>query len=45
MTTKKETLRQIREAHEQWQADRKMAWQALVEIGDILDADEEDPGL
>ena len=44
MTTKKATLQQIRDAHNQWRADRKMAWQVLVEIGDILKADETDGG-
>lgn len=40
MTTKKATIQQIRDAWNQWQADRKMAWQTLVEIGDILEADD-----
>ena len=35
MATKKATLQQIRDAWNQWEADRKMAWQVLVEIGDI----------
>lgn len=42
MATKKATLQQIRDAWNQWEADRKMAWQVLVEIGDILEADEEE---
>ena len=42
MTTKKATLQQIRDAWNQWEADRKMAWQVLVEIGDLLEADEEE---
>ena len=40
MATKKATIQQIRDAHNQWRHDRKMAWQTLVEIGDILDADD-----
>ena len=45
MATKKATIQQIRDAHNQWRADRKMAWQTLVEIGDILEADDEESGL
>lgn len=40
MTTKKATLQQIRDAWKQWEADRKMAWQVLVEIGAILKEDD-----
>ncbi len=40
MATKKATIQQIRDAYKQWEADRKMAWQVLVEIGDILKADD-----
>ena len=40
MATKKATIQQIRDAHNQWRADRKMAWQTLVEIGDILDGED-----
>ena len=46
MAIKKATLQQIRDVYEQWKADRKMAWQVLVEIGDILEeAEKEDIGL